>query len=1205
VVTLRLAHRVEDAEQVIDLLLEGAGAPMTAEARFALDLTAQDREDLRWYLEDYRQYPVDPAPLIAGRVETRLAALGAQLFTGVFGSNPDARRLWDAVAELLPETRVEVAAGEAGDAAVPWELLRDPATDSILALRAAAFVRSNHNTAQSIGPTPGAPGILRVLLVICRPGGPLDVPFRSVASRLVRLSPAAREAFQLQVLRPPTFAALRRALAKAQQAGQPYHVVHFDGHGIYQDRHGFLVFEDPEARGKSELVGGPALGALLARTGVPVLAMNACRSAHADLLAEPATVPPETGGPGTPAAERDAQQRIRAYGSLAEEVMDGGVAGVVAMRYNVYVDTAAQFIGSVYAGLLAGRELGAAVSLARRQLAAGPVPGSLLLSADAQPPSVQDWLVPVVYEAAPVALPTADPAPVVELGQLELGQTEASRERAVIDPATQDGAVTGFFGRDETLLALDRAFDTAPAVLLQAWAGAGKTATAQEFARWYKLTGAVDDVLFTSFTQHVPLAALFNQVGDRLGPALAQLGVEWATVAPAERRARVLQVLNQLRVLWVWDNVEPVAGFPAGSGSAWTTAEQGELAQFLRDLASSSRCRVLLTSRRDERAWLGNLYRRVDMPAMPMLERLELAQAVALTQPGGAERFARVQDWRPLLEFTQGNPLAVTILVRQAIRDRRRTTGQIESFVADLRAGAAQVTDDASQGRASSLAASLDYGFRHAFADDERAKLALLSLFQGFVNADALCLMGDPEWVGQAVPQVAGLSHQDAVALLDRAAEVGLLTARAGGCFAVHPAVPWYLSKLFRQHYGPPGGQQTMTAVRAWIMAIGTLGNRDHNLHGQGDDRQVSALAAEEANLLQARKLAIEHGWPELIIYPMQGLDVLYRETGRAAEWRRLVDELVPVLSESATGRSPGPAWARDVLTGYRVRIATLARDWPVAESLQEGSIAWRREQAAGPLAAAPETLNEMQRLSIRSYAVAIHGLADIQREQRDRACVPSYLEAMKLCQRIAARREEGMAAYNLGRAYEEVWAIRDLDKAARWYQRYRELLRGDDAKGQAALELELGNLALQRLDDAETARAPAEQLARHANDAIASYLESLRLTPARAIADLAVVHNQLGIAYRHIGQHDTAFGYFQKSIKYQEAQNDLHGAGSARCNAARSLEDAGHYHDALLYARVGLRDLEAVGPGAAVEAERASQMIVRLSQELPDERRD
>ncbi len=50
----------------------------------------------------------------------------------------------------------------------------------------------------------------------------------------------------------------------------------------------------------------------------------------------------------------------------------------------------------------------------------------------------------------------------------------------------------GFFGRDETLLALDRAFDTQPVVLLHAFAGAGKSSTAAEFARWYQATGGLD-----------------------------------------------------------------------------------------------------------------------------------------------------------------------------------------------------------------------------------------------------------------------------------------------------------------------------------------------------------------------------------------------------------------------------------------------------------------------------------------------------------------------------------------------------------------------------------------------------------------------------------------------------------------------------------------------------------------------------------------
>jgi hypothetical protein len=74
--TLRLAHRAIGTGHVVELALDGAGPPLTAKARFHLDLTAQDREDIRWYLEDYLQYPAAPAPLIAQRVEGRIGALG-------------------------------------------------------------------------------------------------------------------------------------------------------------------------------------------------------------------------------------------------------------------------------------------------------------------------------------------------------------------------------------------------------------------------------------------------------------------------------------------------------------------------------------------------------------------------------------------------------------------------------------------------------------------------------------------------------------------------------------------------------------------------------------------------------------------------------------------------------------------------------------------------------------------------------------------------------------------------------------------------------------------------------------------------------------------------------------------------------------------------------------------------------------------------
>ena len=54
-----------------------------------------------------------------------------------------------------------------------------------MALRAKAFVRAYTKAAQKADKAQPADKV-RILLVICRPGGEDDVPFRSVASRLIK-----------------------------------------------------------------------------------------------------------------------------------------------------------------------------------------------------------------------------------------------------------------------------------------------------------------------------------------------------------------------------------------------------------------------------------------------------------------------------------------------------------------------------------------------------------------------------------------------------------------------------------------------------------------------------------------------------------------------------------------------------------------------------------------------------------------------------------------------------------------------------------------------------------------------------------------------------------------------------------------------------------------------------------------------------------
>ena len=940
-----------------------------------------------------------------------------------------------------------------------------------------------------------------------------------------------------------------------------------------------------------------------------MLVLNACLSAHAEAPAAPTPTPPPKAGEGL---ETDVHSQVRALGSLAQEVMDAGVAGVVAMRYNVYVVTAAQFVADLYASLAQGHTLGEAVTLGRKQLAAQP-----LRTIAYDPLPLQDWPVPVVYEAAPIAL---FPKPAQEVAlTIHLEAGDAAPARGTLDPSLPPSPDAGFYGRDETLLALDRAFDTQPIVLLHAYAGSGKTATAAEFARWYALTGGVEGpVLFTSFEGYKPLARVLDQIGLVFGPSLEASRINWLALPDEARRQVALQVMEQIPVLWIWDNVEPVAGFPAGTDSAWSAAEQRELIGFLR-AARETRARFLLASRRDERDWLGDLPQRITIPPMPMQERVQLARALAEKH---GRKLTDVEDWRPLLRFTQGNPLAITVLVGQALRDGLTTKDQIEAFVAQLRAGEAAFEDEESEGRARSLGASLSYGFAHAFTEDERKQLALLHFFQGFVDVQVLQAMGHPE-ADWCLPEVRGLTRDDGIALLDRAAEVGLLTAHGGGYYTIHPALPWYFKSLFEQYYAPTptppptsgpalsevegegpssplpglGEGPGVRATRAFVEAMGELGNNYFWEYVGGNRDVISALTAEEASLLHARHLARTHGWWLAMMKTMQGLRQLYDHTGRRAEWKRLVEEIVPDFVDPATD---GPLPEREenwsLVTEYRVRLAYEARQWAEAERLQRAQVEWNRQRAAPALTVPAEALDGAQRNAIRSLAVSLEQLGHIQREQGQTDCAVAYEEAIPLCQRIGDRPEEAIIAFNLGHAYKNLPTIRDLAQAEHWYRRSLELREERDRFGRSKCYDALGTTAREQFKEARTDGKSKEELLRYLDAAAEYYHQALALTPPNALDDLAVTHNQLANTYSNAGDLHRALSQYRESFHYKEAAGNVYAAANTRFNVAVTLANAGRLADAREYAYAALRNFQTYGDRAAEMIQRTQGLIDRLS---------
>lgn len=328
----------------------------------------------------------------------------------MLGGSRSTQNLWGSIRNDLADLRVEITTGVTEAASIPWELMRDPDMDSPVSLRVKAFVRVQSNPNISfVSAVPAQDGRIRLLYIACRPSGAQDVELRAVANRLLQDLGAERARFDIKALRPPTFERLQKELADAKAAGRPFHIVHFDGHGMYADlseegfadwlgsfsnltlggknagKHGYLIFEHP-GEDKMRPVDGQTLGKLLHDNGVPVLALNACQSAMHEATAAPRTA-------------TDVHEEVRAIGSLAQEVVDQGIPAVLGMRYSVYVVTAAQYIGQLYTALAGGRSFGQAATEGRKHLQLNPERWVGL-----QPRLLQDWFVPVAYEAAPIEL---------------------------------------------------------------------------------------------------------------------------------------------------------------------------------------------------------------------------------------------------------------------------------------------------------------------------------------------------------------------------------------------------------------------------------------------------------------------------------------------------------------------------------------------------------------------------------------------------------------------------------------------------------------------------------------------------------------------------------------------------------------------------------------------------------------------------------
>lgn len=255
-------------------------------------------------------------------------------------------------------------------AAVPWELLHDGSWHLAMTKRTPVV---RHPSGHPPIPPASDRGLLNVLLLTSAPrdAPPLPAAEREVEAVMRSLSSLKAEgkAGQVDLLRNVTKESLRR---HAQE--HEYHVLHFIGHGDFEDEKGYLAFEGED--GNVELVGGQALAYRWKDSALRLLFLNSCKSAVAS--------------------------RRGALLGVAQAALAAGVPAAVAMQDEIGDAAAAAFAREFYRALVAGHPLEDCVRKGR------------LGVFDDTGPRCGDWAVPVLFSNAEEGLlwklPEAEPA---------------------------------------------------------------------------------------------------------------------------------------------------------------------------------------------------------------------------------------------------------------------------------------------------------------------------------------------------------------------------------------------------------------------------------------------------------------------------------------------------------------------------------------------------------------------------------------------------------------------------------------------------------------------------------------------------------------------------------------------------------------------------------------------------------------------------
>lgn len=361
-------------------------------------------------------------------------AFGTKLYDAVFTGEVRTcfRRSLDEADRQGRGLRVRLRLDDAPDLApVPWEYLYSEGLGRFLVLSSHTPVVRYMDLPDRVEPL-GVTAPLRVLLVVA---GPSDLAPLDTTKEVANVSDALAELteqglVELTVLESATLADLRRVLRTGQ-----FHVLHFIGHGGFDDHSddGVLAFESEV--GTRHLVSGHDLGTLLHDHRTLRLAvLNACEGARVS-----ADDP---------------------FAGVAQSLVRQRIPAVVAMQFEITDEAAIAFSHELYVAVLDGYPVDAALAEARKAIFTGDNDiewGTPVLYMRARDGQVFDISRPV-RRTVPIELPPVPAAADPPASGDDKGQAAEDPPAPVDDP----GPAPDPIGTTERLPVIDEDSEVPP-----------------------------------------------------------------------------------------------------------------------------------------------------------------------------------------------------------------------------------------------------------------------------------------------------------------------------------------------------------------------------------------------------------------------------------------------------------------------------------------------------------------------------------------------------------------------------------------------------------------------------------------------------------------------------------------------------------------------------------------------------------------------